>query len=64
MLRQMNCTQKSPTDLAQREGHIIRQGNEIPEVEICTYVTENTFDSCLYHLVENKQKFIGQIMTR
>ena len=52
-----------PADLAQREGRIIRQGNENPEVEIYTYVTENTFDSYLYQLVENKQKFIGQIMT-
>ena len=49
--------------MSQREGRIIRQGNENPEVEICTYVTENTFDSYLYQLVENKQKFIGQIMT-
>ena len=49
--------------MSQREGRIIRQGNENPEVEICTYVTENTFDSCLYQLVENKLKYIGQIMT-
>ena len=49
--------------MSQREGRIIRQGSEDPEVEICTYVTENTFDSCLYQPVENKQKFIGQIMT-
>lgn len=52
-----------PADLAQRNGRIIRQGNENPEVDIYTYVTENTFDSYLYQLVENKQKFIGQIMT-
>ena len=52
-----------PADLQQREGRIIRQGNENPEVEIFTYVTENTFDSYLYQLVESKQKFIGQIMT-
>ena len=52
-----------PADLQQREGRIIRQGNENPEVEIFTYVTENTFDSYLYQLVEGKQKFIGQIMT-
>ena len=52
-----------PSDLQQREGRIIRQGNENPEVEIYTYVTENTFDSYLYQLVESKQKFIGQIMT-
>ena len=52
-----------PSDLQQREGRIIRQGNENPEVEIYTYVTENTFDSYLYQLVESKQRFIGQIMT-
>ena len=52
-----------PADLAQRNGRIIRQGNDNPVVEIFTYVTENTFDSYLYQLVENKQKFIGQIMT-
>ena len=52
-----------PADLQQREGRIIRQGNENPEVDIYTYVTENTFDSYLYQLVESKQKFIGQIMT-
>ena len=49
--------------MQQREGRIIRQGNDNPEVEIYTYVTENTFDSYLYQLVESKQKFIGQIMT-
>ena len=49
--------------MQQREGRIIRQGNENPEVEIYTYVTENTFDAYLYQLVESKQKFIGQIMT-
>lgn len=52
-----------PADLAQREGRIVRQGNENPEVDIFTYVTEQTFDAYLYQLVENKQKFIGQIMT-
>lgn len=52
-----------PSDLQQREGRIIRQGNENPEVDIFTYVTENTFDSYLYQLVESKQRFIGQIMT-
>lgn len=52
-----------PADLAQRNGRIVRQGNENREVDIYTYVTENTFDSYLYQLVENKQKFIGQIMT-
>jgi superfamily II DNA/RNA helicase len=52
-----------PADLQQREGRIVRQGNENAEVDIYTYVTENTFDSYLYQLVEGKQKFIGQIMT-
>jgi SNF2 family DNA or RNA helicase len=52
-----------PADLQQREGRIVRQGNENTEVDIYTYVTENTFDSYLYQLVEGKQKFIGQIMT-
>ncbi len=52
-----------PADLQQREGRIVRQGNENPEVDIYTYVTENTFDAYLYQLVEGKQKFIGQIMT-
>ena len=52
-----------PSDLQQREGRIIRQGNENAKVDIYTYVTENTFDSYLYQLVEGKQKFIGQIMT-
>lgn len=52
-----------PSDLAQRLGRIVRQGNKNPEVEIFRYVTENTFDAYLYQLVENKQKFIAQIMT-
>ena len=58
----MECPWK-PSELQQREGRIIRQGNENKEVQIYTYVTENTFDSYLYHVVESKQKFIGQIMT-
>ena len=49
--------------LQQREGRIIRQGNENEEVDIYSYVTEQTFDSYLYQLVESKQKFISQIMT-
>ncbi len=61
-LHHLDCPWR-PSDLQQREGRIIRQGNENPEVEIYTYVTENTFDSYLYQLVEGKQKFIGQIMT-
>lgn len=52
-----------PSDLAQRLGRIVRQGNQNPEVEIFRYVTENTFDAYLYQLVENKQKLIAQIMT-
>ena len=61
-LHHLDCPWR-PSDLQQREGRIVRQGNENPEVEIYTYVTENTFDSYLYQLVESKQKFIGQIMT-
>ena len=61
-LHHLDCPWR-PSDLQQREGRIIRQGNENPKVDIYTYVTENTFDSYLYQLVEGKQKFIGQIMT-
>ena len=61
-LHHLDCPWR-PSDLQQREGRIIRQGNENPQVDIYTYVTENTFDSYLYQLVESKQKFIGQIMT-
>lgn len=61
-LHHLDCPWR-PADLQQREGRIVRQGNENPEVEIFTYVTESTFDSYLYQLVESKQKFIGQIMT-
>ena len=57
-LHHLDCPWR-PSDLQQREGRIIRQGNENPEVDIYTYVTENTFDSYLYQLVEGKQKFIG-----
>lgn len=52
-----------PSDLEQRQGRIERQGNMFPEVEVYRYVTEQTFDSYLYQLVESKQKFISQIMT-
>ena len=52
-----------PSDLEQRAGRIIRQGNTNPDVHIYRYVTEQTFDAYLYQLVENKQKFISQIMT-
>ena len=61
-LHHLECPWR-PADLQQREGRIIRQGNQNQVVEIYTYVTENTFDSYLYQLVEGKQKFIGQIMT-
>ena len=61
-LHHLDCPWR-PADLQQREGRIIRQGNENDEVDIYTYVTENTFDSYLYQMVEGKQKFIGQIMT-
>ena len=52
-----------PSDLEQRSGRIIRQGNENPEVEIYRYVTEDTFDAYLFQLIEGKQKFASQIMT-
>ena len=52
-----------PSDLEQRAGRIVRQGNENKKVEIYRYVTENTFDSYLWQTIENKQKFISQIMT-
>lgn len=61
-LHDLNCPWR-PSDLAQRLGRIVRQGNQNPEVDIYRYVTENTFDAYLYQLVENKQKFIAQIMT-
>ena len=61
-LHHIDCPWR-PSDLQQREGRIVRQGNMHDEVDIYTYVTENTFDSYLYQLVESKQKFIGQIMT-
>ncbi len=50
-----------PSDMEQREGRIIRQGNENKKVDIYTYVTERTFDSYSYQILENKQRFIGQI---
>ena len=52
-----------PSDLEQRAGRIIRQGNKNPEVHIFRYVTEATFDAYLYQIIENKQRFISQIMT-
>lgn len=52
-----------PADLSQRAGRIVRQGNENKEVHIFRYVTENTFDAYLFQTLENKQKYISQIMT-
>ena len=52
-----------PSDIEQQEGRILRQGNLNPKVKIFRYVTENTFDAYSWQLIENKQKFIGQIMT-
>jgi len=52
-----------PSDIEQQEGRILRQGNLNPKVKIFRYVTEGTFDSYSWQLIENKQKFIGQIMT-
>ena len=61
-LHDLDCPWR-PSDLQQRLGRIVRQGNDNEEVEIFRYVTEGTFDAYLYQLVENKQKFIAQIMT-
>ncbi len=52
-----------PADLEQQEGRILRQGNQNDKVQIYRYVTENTFDSYMWQILENKQKFISQIMT-
>ena len=52
-----------PSDIEQQEGRILRQGNKNPKVKIFRYVTEGTFDAYSWQLIENKQKFIGQIMT-
>lgn len=61
-LHDLDCPWR-PSDLEQRLGRIERQGNTNDEVEVFRYVTENTFDAYLYQLVENKQRFISQIMT-
>ena len=61
-LHDLDCPWR-PSDLIQRSGRIIRQGNKNPKVDIYRYVTEGTFDAYLYQLVENKQRFISQIMT-
>ena len=52
-----------PSDMTQRNGRIVRQGNQNPEVQIYQYVTKGTFDAYLWQTLENKQRFIGQIMT-
>ena len=54
-----NC----PTDMEQRNGRIERQGNSNPEVDIFRYVTDKSFDAYLYQILENKQRFISQVMT-
>ena len=61
-LHDLDCPWR-PGDLEQRSGRIIRQGNRNKEVHIYRYVTESTFDAYLWQTVENKQKFISQIMT-
>ena len=61
-LHHLDCPWK-PSDLEQQEGRILRQGNQNPKVKIFRYVTENTFDAYMWQILENKQKFISQIMT-
>ena len=61
-LHHLDCPWK-PSDLEQQEGRILRQGNRNKQVKIYRYVTENTFDSYMWQILENKQKFISQIMT-
>ena len=61
-LHDVDCPWR-PSDLEQRSGRIVRQGNENPQVDIYRYVTEQTFDAYIYQLVEGKQKFASQIMT-
>jgi len=61
-LHDLDCPWR-PRDLEQRSGRIVRQGNKNDEVHIFRYVTENTFDAYLYQIIENKQRFISQIMT-
>ena len=61
-LHDLDCPWR-PGDLEQRAGRIVRQGNMNPDVQIFRYATEGTFDSYLWQTVENKQKFISQIMT-
>ena len=61
-LHHLDCPWK-PADLEQQEGRILRQGNQNQKVKIFRYVTENTFDAYMWQILENKQKFISQIMT-
>ena len=61
-LHHLDCPWK-PADLEQQEGRILRQGNQNKKVKIFRYVTENTFDAYMWQILENKQKFISQIMT-
>lgn len=61
-LHHLDCPWK-PADLEQQEGRILRQGNQNEKVKIFRYVTENTFDAYMWQILENKQKFISQIMT-
>ena len=61
-LHHLDCPWK-PSDLEQQDGRILRQGNRNPKVKIFRYVTEGTFDSYMWQLLENKQKYISQIMT-
>ncbi len=61
-LHDLDCPWR-PSDLEQRAGRIVRQGNTNPEVDISRYITEGTFDAYMYQLLESKQKFVSQIMT-
>lgn len=59
----MRTVQYRPSDLEQRSGRIIRQGNENPDVYIFRYVTEKSFDAYMYQLLESKQRIISQVMS-
>lgn len=61
-LHDIDCPWR-PADLEQRHGRILRQGNMFPEAHICQYITKGTFDSYLFQLLEQKQKFISQVMS-
>ena len=60
-LHHLDCPWR-PADLAQRDGRILRQGNQNPEVDIVRYVTEGSFDAYLWQTVERKARFIAQVM--